>query len=275
MRYAIVTDSTSDLPVEWAEKYQIAVLPAVIVIDGKEYLDGEGLSREEFYNRLPDMADLPTTAAPSVGAFGALYARLFDAGVEHILSIHLAANLSGLINSAIVAAADFMGRVTVVDSEQISMGLGFQAVAAAEAVQAGKELEGIKQAIVNTRLGTHVVAMLDTLEYLRRSGRVSNLRASLGSMLRMRLFVGIEDGRVVRLDQSRTRHKAIERLGEMLKDSGPFHRLAVLHSNAERDAREFLRTYAPDFVNRAPIINVTSIIGTHVGPQGIGFAVVV
>jgi len=268
---ALVTDSTSDLPPDLAAKHHIRVVPTHLIVGEKAYEDGTGFTREEFYTRLPTMSPPPTTAAPSSGTFEQVYTELFAQGADRILSIHAASSLTAICAAARMAAEPYEDRVHVLDSTSLTMGLGFQVLAAAEAVQQGASLSETLHVIENTRTQVRVIAMLDTLEYLRRSGRVSHLRAALGEVLRLRLFVDVRDGQVIPLERIRTRGKAIERLGEILESFGPVERFAMLHTNAEADARKFIARYRP---NAQMLINVTPVIGTHVGPNGLGFAVV-
>lgn len=272
MSIAIVTDSTSDIPQDLAEQYGIEVVPNVMVIDGQSMLDGSGITREEFYRRLPEMISPPTTATSSSGAYQKLYAGLFNQGATQILSIHASSLLSGIYNAASIAAQVFGPQVRVVDGEQLTLGLGFQVLAAAQAVARGLGMDEILELIGDVRRRVRVIAMLDTLEYVRRSGRVSWARARLGNLLRIKPFIELKGGRVFSLGEARTRRKGIERLGQMLRDLGPLDRLAVLHTNAEYDAQEFLASL-DQVPPQALIVNVTTIIGTHVGPNGLGFAV--
>jgi DegV family protein with EDD domain len=272
---AIVTDSTSDIPAELGAELGIEVIPAILVIDGKSYQDGENLTREEFYSRLPNMKSTPTTAAPSSAAFQKCYERIFRAGYRNILSIHVASKLSGICNAAHIAAQSFRNQVRVIDSEQVTLGLGFQVLCAAEAARKNLSITKIMEVIESTRQRIRLVAMLDTLEYIRRSGRVSWARASLGTLFQIKPFVGLSNGEVFRLGDARTRRKGIERLLEMLMSLGPLERLAILHTNAEPEARDLLQVAASSASSTPLLVNVTSIIGTHVGPSGLGYVAVV
>src|SRR5512139_1153869 len=131
MKLGIVTDSTSDIPAYLVEQYELEVIPSLVVIDGQQYTDGIGITREEFYKRLPSLQTPPTTAAPSIGEFATRYDSLLGRGCVHILSIHAASKLTTIINSAHQAANDFPNQVTCVDSTSLSLGLGFQVIAAA------------------------------------------------------------------------------------------------------------------------------------------------
>jgi fatty acid kinase fatty acid binding subunit len=274
-RIAIVTDSTADIPQDLVEENHIHVVPNIIVIDGESLEDGAGISRQDFYTRLPEMKTSPSTATASSGAYQVLYEHLLQQDYENILSIHTSSLLSGIFNSASVAAQSFGERVQVIDSGYVTMGLGFQVLAAAEAARRGLGLLAIQNCMADVRKRVRVIAMLDTLEYLRRSGRVSWAKARLGNLLHLKAFVEVKYGRVLSLGEARTRRKGIERLKEFLKNLGPVERLAILHTNAETDARQILKDTAPNLAFRPLVVNITTIIGTHVGPNGLGFATVV
>ncbi len=276
MRIGVVTDSTADIPAELCARHNIEVVPAIVVLENQSYRDGVDLSRREFYERLPGLSTPPTTATPAPGAFQAAYEKLLQGGAQAVLSIHLADQLSGIHNTAEIAAKAFKPRVQVVDSRSLSMGLGFQVLAAAEAAAAGLPLKSIRKIVEEVSQRVRVFAMLDTLEYIRRSGRVSWAAARLGSLLQVKLFVEVRAGAVINLGQTRTRKKGIAHLKALLAKAGPIEKLAVLHSNAENDARRFLEDLLPGLQLRseAPIVNTTPVIGAHVGPNGLGFAAV-
>ena len=274
MNIAIVTDSTSHVPLDLAAAQKITVIPAILVIDDKSVVDGEGISRKDFYEQLPSMKTLPTTAAPSSGTFENIYESRLSQGASQVLSIHIASKLSGILNAAQAAARSFGKRVHVLDSEQVSLGLGFQALAAAEDAAQGLTLEQVVQRIVELRQRLHLVAMLDSLEYVRRSGRVSWAKASLGSLLQIKPFLRVKDGSVSRQGETRTRHKGIERLREMLGALGPLERLGILHTNAEPEAQPILTEFAHLSQHPPLLVNVTSIIGAHIGPNALGFVAV-
>ncbi len=274
MRIAIVTDSTSDISPELADQNDIHVIPAILVVNGRSLEDGRGISREELYRQLPVMKVSPTTAAPSSGAFQYLYDELLKSGAEQVISIHVSSILSGMVNTAMVAAKAIGKWVHVVDSRHVTLGLGYQVLAAAQAVKSGKTLEEVLKVIDEIRNRIHLVAMLDTLEYAHRSGRISWARSSLSALLQIKPFVGVEDGKVIRMGEARTRLKGIERLYRMLAEMGPVESLAVLHSNAESDARQMVAHFKSAVKNHPLMVNVTSIIGVHVGPNGLGFVAV-
>jgi DegV family protein with EDD domain len=272
----IVTDSTCDLPQYFIEQHQLEVVPAILIIEGKEYADGIGISRKEFYQRLPDFKTHPTTAAPSIGEFARSYQKLLDSGCDHVISIHAAGTLTSMVNIARQAAKEFFNRVTVIDSLSLSLGLGFQVLAAAESAEDG--LEAALNAIELTRKRLSVFAALDTVEYLRRSGRVPSTIAVLGSLLSIKPIVELADGEVTAIRAVRTTKQANARMMSFMEQGGDLERLAILHTNAEARAREFLNQLMNEMSQSLPrdilMVNVTTVIGTHVGPNGLGFAAV-
>lgn len=273
---AIVTDSTSDIPIELAEQHSIHMIPNTLVLDGKSYQDGLEISREAFYDLLPKLKEVPTTAAAATGIFQNLYEDLLSQGFKKILSIHAPKNLSGIYNSARIAASNIgKNLVEVIDSDQISLGLGFQVLEAAEQAMRGIHPESIIHSIAKMRSRLRLVAMLDTLEYIRRSGRVSWARARLGMLLNIKPFVELREGQVFSLGESRTRQKGMARLAEILVSLGPLQKLAILHTNAEQDAHHFLHNLQINIPASTLVVQVTTVIGTHVGPKGIGFVALI
>jgi len=274
LQTAVVTDSTSDIPDELVQELNIQIVPNIMVIDGQEYEDGKGITRSEFYQRLPQLNPPPTTATSSSGVYTNLYQRLFGQGYDQVVSIHASSILSGIFNAASAAAQAYPGRVFVIDSEQVSSGLGFQAVRIAEQLAQGIQLESILEQLPEFRQRIHLVAMLDTLEFVRRSGRVSWARAHLGNILHIKLFIKIQDGKVIRYGETRTRQKGIERLQQILEGLGPLERLSILHTNAEAEARRFLASLQVTSQFKPILTNVTTILGVHVGPNALGFTAI-
>ncbi|MCJ7585774.1 MAG: DegV family protein [Anaerolineales bacterium] len=274
MKISLVTDSTSDIPEELRLMHGIEVIPAILNLGDESYEDGNGLSREEFYQRLPGLFVPPTTSAPSVGSFLERYERLFNAGTSHILSFHPPERLSGIYNAARLAAEQFGERVRVIDSGQLTLGLGFQVLAAAESIASGALLDDILGLVESVKQRVRVVALLDTIHYLRRSGRVSWAKAMVGELLNIKPLVELRFGIIERLDQVRTRSQGILRLTESLNSWGPLERLAILHTNAEAAARQLLEDLRPRLPRQPLVVNVTTIIGTHTGPNGLGLAAV-
>lgn len=276
MKLGIVTDSTADLPAYLVEQHEIQVVPTILVLEGKEYADGIGISREEFYNRLPSLQTPPTTAAPSITDFVRPYETLFSQGCDHILSIHAASQLTTIINVARQAAHEFPDKVTCVDSGSLSLGLGFQVLAAAEEAETG--LRSALESIEATRKKLQVSAALDTMEYLKRSGRVPGAVAALGGLLSIKPMIELADGEVKPIGAVRTNKQADERILNFLLEQGDLQRLAILHTNAEPRAKQLLSELMNRVRKSIPrdilFVNVTAVIGTHLGPNGLGFAAV-
>lgn len=271
MRIALVSDSTCDLPGDLVAAHQIHVIPNILIIDGKSIEDDKNFSRQDFYLQLPEMVTFPTTSTASVGTFQALYERLFSQGYDQILSVHCSKEFSGIFNAASAAAKAVKGTVMIVDSRQVSMGLGFQVLEAAESIAKGMDMQSILEHLEMIRPQVRLIAMLDTLEFIRRSGRVSWARAKLGTLLNLKPFVEVIDGNVLSLGEVRTRRKGIQRLLNLMETGIPMHRFAMLHTNAEQDARWVLEKLSPDLPTTPLVINVTTAIGAHVGPNGLGF----
>lgn len=278
MKIGLVTDSPADIPNALVEQYQIEVIPSILVIEGRQLLDGKDMTREAFYNGLPSFKRPPTTAAPSIGDFQRRYYKLLEAGCEHVISLHPAAKLTGIGQIASQAALEFDGRVTVLESGSLSLGIGFQVLAAAEVIAEDGSLEDALAAIRSTRQRLRVYAALDTVEYVRRSGRVPAAVAALGGLLRIKPVVELAEGEVRPLGAPRTTRQANEKLQRLVTDLGPLERLAILHTNAPVRAKEFLTLLMDEHRKSLPrdilMVNVTTVIGTHVGPNGLGVAAV-
>jgi DegV family protein with EDD domain len=278
MKIGFVTDSTSDLPGTVIEQQEIEVIPCILVMDGKEYVDGIDITREEFYRQLSSMpSSIPiTTAAPSIGTFSSRYESLFTRGCDHILSIHAAGALTSIIDSARQAAQDFNGRITVIDSTSLTLGLGFQVLAAVEAAELG--LQAALEAVESTRKRLDIYAALSTMENLKRSGRVPGVVAALGSLLSIKPLIRLKESEVKAVSAVRTSSQGNDKILDLLLQQGALERLAILHTGAESRAREFLNTVMQKASQMVPrdilMVNVTTVIGTHVGPNGLGFAAV-
>lgn len=268
----IVTDSIADIPTEQIETLKISVVPAILIIEGQSYIDGEEISREEFYRRMPTLSEPATTAIPSSMAFEKKYRELLNSGYECVLSIHVSSQLSGMINAASQAAQAFNDRVRIFDSKSLTMGLGFQVMEAAEASLKGDSFDSVLEVVRSARDRVRLVALIDTLEYLKRSGRISWLRASLGDLLQMKLLVNVLDGVVGRLGIARTHRKGVIQLLSHVKSWGSLKRLAVLHSAIPDEASAFADKVRHLSTNPPLIVDVTTLIGTHVGPKAIGLA---
>jgi DegV family protein with EDD domain len=271
----IVTDSTSDIPVDLARALNITVIPAHVIFGEESFDDGVTITREEFYRRLKTSSVLPTTSTPSAGEFAEVYERLDG----DIVSIHVASKWSSLFNTAQLGATLApQSQVTFWDSGKLAMGLGWQVILAARAVQQGQSLAGILQTLDDAKRRVHLFAALDTLSYLRRSGRVNPFLARFGQLLNVKPIIDVGDGEISMAGRTHTRRAAIERVKEMTYELGPLQALAVLHTacydTARQLANEFEQTL-PHLTEPIIVCEATTAVGTHVGPNGIGIAAVV
>ena len=273
-RIAIATDSVCDLPGDLAKALGIHVLPTYVNIGSRSLADdGVALDRARFYQELPGMRQHPTTAAPSPGDAEQFYRQIIAAGCEQIISIHVPANLSGLMNAMRLGAeAADPDRVTLVDSLQLSLGLGFQALVAAELAAANAERGEILAAIEKARRHSRVYAIIDTLEYLRRSGRVNALVASFGSLLRIKPMIEVSGGEIHSIARMRTWSRALRRLSDLTRAQAPLERLAVLHASNRAGARRFLESLGDIAPQDAMIVEVSPTLGAHIGPGALGVA---
>jgi DegV family protein with EDD domain len=272
----IVTDSNCDLPQGTLDEYGITVLPLYINVGTDSYLDGVDISRAEFYERLPKFRHHPTTSAPGPGQFYDLYQRLVEEGASEILSIHISPSLSAVINSARLAQEEFkLAPVTVFDSGQLTLGTGLQAVAAARAAAAGQTMDEIVAMLEDLRQRTYCFAGLDTLEFLRRSGRLSRFQWGLGSVLQVKPLLKMHDG-VADMERVRTHARAVARVIELVEELGPLEELAVVHTHAPAEADALRRQARGLFPEGRESLSaeVTPVIGSHIGPGAVGFVAV-
>lgn len=258
---------------ELVAEWDITVVPCLVHFGRETFREGVDLSRAEFYQRLVTAPELPTTATPGPGVFSAVYRQL-AAETEQIISIHLFSTLSGVYNAARLGAEEIKeAEIRVIDSSTVTMGLGWLAVMAAQAARAGQSLNEIVRLVEAAKPRVRVFALLDTLEYLHRGGRMNRLVAVLGALLNVKPMLTVEGGDVLPLGRVRSRRKAVARLASLVEELGPLAELAVLHSRALQTAGAFadrLSAYFPR--QRMVIAEVGPVLGTHVGPNGLGVA---
>ena len=247
------------------------MVPLTIRFGKEELVDRKELSTDEFWRRLADSDVLPETSAPSAGAFEGAFRRQIEDGATGIICINLSSKLSATMQSAQVAAQAVQADcpVVVVDSLMVSMGLGSLCLTAARRAADGDSLESIVANVTDRRNRSKLYGALDTLEFLKKGGRVGNARALLGSMLAIKPVLEVRDGEVEEAGKVRTRSKALRLLVERVKE-GPFEHLAVLHGNAP-DLDELLDLLEP-LTPRDEIVvgQIGPVIGTHAGPRVIG-----
>ncbi|MCE1253548.1 MAG: DegV family protein [Anaerolineae bacterium] len=275
MNIRLVVDSTCDLPEYLIKAHRISVVPLYVYMGNKEYQDGVDLSKEDFYNRLPDVFPFPVTAAPGPGVYLNLYKKLADEGAEQILSLHISQSLSSMINGAYQAAEEFkQAEVTVVDSGQLGLGFGFQVLAAAEAIEAGRTMPEILDLIKDLGKRTFVFAALDTLEYLKRGGRMNGTVSFLGNLLQIKPIMLMHAG-VPTSEKVRTRKRALHRLVEIFNSMGPLERVAMVHTHALERAEELLKE-VKHLLPETEVLRseISPVLGAHVGPGVVGFVCV-
>lgn len=275
MSLRIVTDSTCDLPASVIEQYKIKVAPLYINIGKESYRDGVDISRTEFYTNLADYHRHPTTGTPGIDLFKNLYGEAAAEGAEQVLSIHISESLSATMNVAKTAALDFSEiPVTVLDSRQLSLGGGFVVERAAQMAAAGNSLDDILAALDDQIKRTHVFAALDTLEFLKRSGRMNRFVTGIGSLLQLKPILTMYDGKPGS-EQRRTRTRALAQVRQMMQQLQPFERTALVHTNAAEEAEE-LRQSVTELLPAGEMYSedITPVIGAHIGPGAVGFAVV-
>jgi DegV family protein with EDD domain len=267
----VVTDSSCDLPQSLVDALRIEIVPLTIRFGDEELVDREELGTDEFWHRLEHIKTLPETAAPSAGAFEAKFRDLLARGATGIVCINLSSHLSATMQAAQVAAAAVANDipVQVIDSQSASMGLGNLCLTAARRAADGDSLESIVHEVVDRRDRTKLFASLDTLEFLKRGGRVGNARALLGTVLSIKPVIELREGVVEEDSKVRTRSRALKLLAAKASE-GKIEHLAVLHGNAP-DLDELLELLEPVFPRDDIITGVVGpVIGTHAGPRVIG-----
>lgn len=276
MKIKVVTDSTNDLPVELIEQHEITVIPMYINFGEQSYQDGIEITRQQFYAQLPQSDPFPTTAAPGINQFLEAYSQLMESGADEILSIHITSSLSAVMDVAQKAAEQFKGiPIRVYDSDQLSLGTGFQALTAAKAAKEGLPMPEILELLKDQSSRSHVFAALDTLEFLKRGGRMNAVMAGLGSLLQIKPILTMHAG-TPGAERVRTKERAINRLIEMSSELGELEEIALVHTNAEQDAQalwQAAKHLSP--VDSPPLsVDVTPVLGAHLGPGAVGFTLI-
>lgn len=276
MKIALVTDSTADLPENVITKYDIGVVPLYINVGDKGYLDGIDMSREEFYTRLPKFKPHPTTAVPGIDAFVVVFNKAIDKGAEAIISLHIGKALSNTVDVARLAAEKIKKiPIHVFDPGNLSLGTGLLVREAAIMAEAGEKAKEILDAIADKAKRTYTFAVLSTLEFLRRSGRLSNFMFGLGSLLILKPILKMNDG-VTDMERTRTIDGSHKRLLELVEDLGNLEQLAFVHTHAPEKIAS-LQKEADYLIPKGmvPLIGeVTPVIGSHIGPGAVGFSVI-
>jgi len=277
-KIAVVTDSTTYLPADLVQKYNIAIAPQVLIWGEETLKDGVDIQSQEFFTRLKTAKVMPTTSQVSIPSFQDIFQNLVDQDYE-VLALLVSAKLSGTNQSA-TQAKELMGaageKIHIVDSQSVAMALGFQAMAVARAIESGANLKDAIELAERSHEYTGVFFAVDTLEFLHRGGRIGGAQRFLGTMLNMKPILAIQDGRVEGIERIRTKSKAQERVLELVIEKvggrSPV-RLATLHASAAEDAKALLARAEKELNPVESIFTeVSPTVGTHAGPGTVGLA---
>jgi len=268
MPVKIVTDSGADLPEELAKELGIAVVPLYVRFGEEVYRDRVTISADEFYERLTHDPVHPSTTQPGPQDFLEVYQKL-SADADGIVSIHISGKLSGTCNSALMARDMLEGGcpVEVVDSETLSMSVGLIVIAAAEMAKAGESMDKIVEAAKQAIPKTYLFFLLDTLEYLKRGGRIGKAKALMGSILSVKPMLTIKDGELVPAGQARTRAKGMDKLFDFVENAGNIQDLAVVYNTTPDEAQALAERLGSVFTReKIRIARVGPGLGVHGGP---------
>jgi DegV family protein with EDD domain len=277
-KVAVITDSTAYIPDSILQEHNITVVPQVLIWGDETFRDGVDIMPDDFYKRLESTKVMPTTSQVAIIDMKIAFEKLLERGYD-VLGIFISTKLSGTMQSATQARemlAKAASKIAIVDSNSTAMAMGFHVLLAARAAQSGNSLAECQKIAQEARNHTGVYFVVDTLEFLRRGGRIGGAQALLGSALNIKPILELRDGRIESVEKVRTKSKAMDRMIDLVADkvSGctPI-RLATLHANAEKEAHSALNAAT---LRLQPIetifASVSPVIGTHAGPGTIGLA---
>ncbi|HZA78684.1 MAG TPA: DegV family protein [Acidimicrobiales bacterium] len=272
MPVRIVTDSAADLDAAESKELGVEVVPLSIRFGSTEYTDGVDLSVEQFYDKLSSSQELPETAAPSPGAFEAAFRRQAEAGADAVVCINLSSGLSATMQAAQNGAKALEGEldVRVVDSRSITSGLGSQVRRAAQAAAGGADADAVESLVRGLSSRTHVIGALDTLDNLRKGGRIGGAQAALGSLLAIKPLLDISTGEVEEAGRARTRRKALHALRDKVFERTAVEDLTLAHGMAP-DLDEMRELLSPRYpADQIRVTTIGATIGTHAGPRVMG-----
>jgi DegV family protein with EDD domain len=278
-KVAVVTDSTSYIPPELYKDLPVRFVPLQVIWGEETFRDNVDLTPDEFYTRLKIAKVMPTTSQPSVGAFQVVYKQLLDEGYD-ILSVHISGKLSGTLDSATQAKALFPGaNIELVDSLTTSMALGFPVLSTLRAAAQNASLKECKELAERAVSNTGILFAVNTLEFLRRGGRIGGAQAFLGTALNLKPILEVRGGKIEAVERVRTMNKALERLIDLFEERiggrQPIH-VACVHAQAHAEACLLLERVAQRFgtstVSESLVAPVSPVLGTHTGPGCIGLA---
>ena len=265
--FAVVTDSTADLPNEWRARYGIQVVPLKVLFGTETFRDRVDITDAQFFARLADAAKLPTTSAPSPGDFAKVYEQLRE-DYDGCVSIHIGAQLSATAEAARVGAEAVEGfRVEVIDSETVTMPMAFLCRIAAGSPTLDEAVAQVKQRVPRCR----VLALLDTLRYLEMGGRLSRAQAVIGTMLDLKPILLVKDREIKPVDRVRTKSRAIGRMVEHFLADGPVECVGVVHAQSPDEAEQIAKIVRDALPGTEVAMGqIGCVLGTHVGPKAVG-----
>lgn len=272
-KVAVVTDSTCDIAPDLVAERDITVVPLNVHFGDEVYRDQVDITTDEFMAKMSSAEKLPTTSQPSVGAFETAFRAT---GATEIIAPLLSSRLSGTFQSAQIAAQNLAGeiRIELVDTLNVSYGLGFQVLRAADLADQGLDAATIAQTLRNEAWRYHVVFFVETLEHLRRGGRIGKAAQMLGSLLQLRPLLRIDEGQVIPYERTRTRSKAMRALADFATDNIVPEEIAILYNTTPDDAQKLADTLQPA-TPEAPVrlVKLGPVIDSHIGPDVLGVVV--
>jgi len=274
-RVALVTDSTAYLPADLVASWHVVVVPVQVVVGGQPFDEGTEISPAEVAEALRAWS-VVTTSRPSPERFASAYATAADAGATAIVSAHLSGDMSGTYDSAVLAAREASVPVVVVDTRRVAMAMGFAVLAGARSAESGADAETVAQVVRDRADASSALFYVDTLDYLRRGGRIGAATALVGQALAVKPILELVDGRVTPLEKVRTASKALARLEELVVEraGGRPCDLAVHHLDAQARADTLAAHLAARLVDSDVLVSeVGAVVGAHVGPGMVAVAV--
>ncbi|MGY0002818.1 DegV family protein [Micromonospora sp. I033] len=271
MPVAVVTDSTAYLPPELVRAHRLTVVPLTVVLNGAEGLEGVETFPDDATRVLSGRRVTVSTSRPAPEQFAQVYRELLAAGADGVVSVHLSAELSGTVEAARLAATEIGERVTVVDSRSTGMGLGFPVLAAAAAAAGGADLSGVRQAALDAVDRTTIFFYVDTLEFLRRGGRINAAEALLGTALSVKPIMHMPDGTIVVRDKVRTASRGVARLVDLAVEAAGDAQvdLAVHHLGAPQRAEQLVAALTErlgDRLHETHVSEAGAVVAAHAGP---------
>ena len=269
----IVTDSACDLPPDLADSLGVVIVPLTIRIGGVEYVDRRDLTPAEFWEKCAASPTLPETAAPAPGQFEQAYRDLTADGATSVVVVNLSGALSATMQSAELAARNVSPdvRVSVVDSRSVTLGLGVIVTACARLAAGGASHDEVVALAEQLARRTKVWGALDTLDNLKKGGRIGGAKALLASALAIKPIIEVRDGKVEQGGKQRTRGKALAFLVDKLREAGPLEQLSVLQADCD-DVEQFLAMLRPHFTGDIVVGDIGPVVGSHAGRGTIGIA---